>query len=160
MNTAARCSSVDLSWITPQLAVGSRFSPEAVPQLVAMGIRAVVDTRSEDRDDAELLARHGIAFRHAPIPDYGASSCEALLDVTNWLLDRLANGERVLVHCRHGIGRSVVVGCAVLMRQGESAIGAYRVVKDGRPLAAPNGFQFEALLAFERFLKHQNGRHG
>ena len=46
---------LNMSWITPHLAVGGRILPADIPRLARTGITRVVDTRSEHKDDADAL---------------------------------------------------------------------------------------------------------
>jgi hypothetical protein len=69
---------LNLSWITPKLAVGGAFNTAEVPRLRRMGIGAVVDCREEACDDAEALDRQGIAFLHLPTPDNHQLTQESL----------------------------------------------------------------------------------
>lgn len=59
---------------------------------------------------------------------------ERILDWLRWLSD----GDRLLVHCRGGIGRSPAISCAILCATGLSPDQAWERVHDVRPQAAPN----------------------
>src|SRR5450631_3581124 len=43
---------LNLSWVTPHLAVGGRVHPDDIASLARIGVTQVVDTRSEYSDDA------------------------------------------------------------------------------------------------------------
>src|SRR5271165_6195387 len=60
---------LNMSWITPELAVGGRVLPQDIHRLAASGVTRVVDTRSEYQDDAESMAREGIELLYLPAPD-------------------------------------------------------------------------------------------
>jgi len=49
----------------------------------------------------------------------------------------LERGERVLVHCQYGIGRSVLLGLCVLVARGLAPLEALACAKAARPVAAP-----------------------
>lgn len=141
---------LDLSWITDNLAVGGRIPPGQEPALRRLGIDCVVDVRSEDCDDARALQRAGIAFYHLPTPDCQPLSPEAMRQGVHLICERLAAGQRVLIHCQHGVGRSVLLACAVLMHlTGCSSAEALDLVRARRPQAAPNPQQVAGLRLYE-----------
>ncbi|MBI3969143.1 MAG: dual specificity protein phosphatase family protein [Chloroflexi bacterium] len=136
---------LDLTWVTPQLAVGGRFDADQVPDLAKAGIRAVVDLRSEHCDDAVLLARHGIQFLHLPVADTHAPTAEQLERALDWIARHLAEERPLFVHCHGGQGRSVTLVCAVLIRQGYSLAAAYDLVRRRRWHVAPTEAQLACL---------------
>ncbi|MBA2680422.1 MAG: dual specificity protein phosphatase family protein, partial [Ktedonobacteraceae bacterium] len=98
---------LNMSWINSQLAVGGRVRPEDVYALSDVGITHVIDTRSEYSDDAEALAREHIELLYLPTPDTYPLSIEQLMEGAAWANDRILHGGHVLIHCEHGVGRSV-----------------------------------------------------
>lgn len=105
-------------------------------------IRAVIDLREEAKDDEELLKSHGIALLHLPTPDMCGVSTIYLDDGVRFACDRLDRGERVLIHCTHGIGRSATLALCVLVSQGHSPLGALEQMKQARELISPSTSQF------------------
>jgi protein-tyrosine phosphatase len=135
----------NLSWITPLLAVGGSFPPERARDLARVfAIRAVVDLRVEACDDAADLTRCGLAFLSLPTQDHAAVA-QAMLDegvvFANRHLDR---GERILIHCEHGIGRSATLALCVLVSRGHTPLAALELAKSQRPLVSPSPAQYEA----------------
>lgn len=134
----------NLTWITDHLAVGGRFPSEQVAHLTSvLAIRAVVDLRSEDRDDEALLVRHGITFLHLPTPDHGAVAAAMLDDGVAFVTRHLDRGERVLVHCEHGIGRSATLALCVLVAGGLEPLAALELAKSRRALISPSPAQYD-----------------
>jgi protein-tyrosine phosphatase len=149
---------INFSWITPNLAVGGRFPTEAAEHLAQkFGITHIVDVRIEDKDDEAVLREHGITLLHLPTVDSRAVSQEMLEDGVAWVNQQLADGGRVYIHCAHGIGRSVLLACCVLVTMGYSAQDALRLVKQKRPQAAPNQEQLDALVKFARRWRKEFG---
>src|SRR3712207_2359338 len=75
---------LDLTFVTPRLAVGGHVAVEDLPALAALGIRRVVDVRVEMVDDEALLLSHGIALLHLPTLDRCAVSQEMLDEGARW----------------------------------------------------------------------------
>ncbi len=129
------------SWITPHLLVGGVVAPGEWAELAAEGVRAAVDLRDEAADDAEALARLGIAFLRLPTVDDHAPTQEALDRGVAFV--RAADGP-VLVHCREGVGRSATLALCVLVDAGDTPTEALRRAKDARWQVSPGPPQFEA----------------
>ena len=138
-------TNLDLTFVTPSLAVGGGF-PESAAEHLAREVRiaAVVDLRAEARDDEALLLRHGMTLLHLPTLDHQAVSQAMLDEGVAFATGRLDRGERVLVHCEHGIGRSVLLALCVLVAQGAAPLDALRRIKDAREAASPSPAQHKA----------------
>ena len=140
---------LNMSWITHELAVGGRVRYEDIYALARAGITHVVDTRAEHHDDAQALAREHIELLYLPTPDTYPLSVEQLLQGASWVQERIKKGGRVLIHCEHGVGRSVLLACAVLVYGGMKAQDALNLVQEKRWQAAPNQRQVARLKEFE-----------
>ncbi len=149
---------LNLSWITDQLAVGGRIHPQDVKALARLGVTHVVDTRAEYVDDRQALARVGIELLHLPTPDTQPLSREQLLEGARWVNERIQRGGRVLVHCEHGVGRSALLACAVLVYGGMHARDALALVQQRRWQAAPNHKQVERLREFESLVRAERSK--
>ena len=139
-----------MSWVTDSLSVGGRVRPQDIQRLAQAGVSAVVDTRSEHQDDPKQMAAEGIALLLLPTPDTYPLSIEQLQEGTAWVNQQIAQGKRVLIHCEHGVGRSVLLTAAVLVTQGMSADEALKLVQQRRWQAAPNHRQTKRLQEFEQ----------
>lgn len=137
----------DYSWITAQLAVG-RALPSAV-EAVRAGIGAVIDVRAE-ASPARLdeYRRAGLDVLWLPVQEHAEPTAGQLAEAARWTAPRFATGERVLVQCREGIGRSATFALAILVSGGLSPLEAYTRLKERRPAAAPSSHQLEAVLGF------------
>ncbi len=144
---------LNMSWVTPLLAVGGRVRPEDVGRLARVGVTRVVDTRSEHKDDEQALAMNGIKLLYLPTPDTYPLSVTDLRRGADWVNQQLAAGERVLIHCEHGVGRSVLLTAAALVAGGMSAQEAVALIQRRRWQAAPNHRQITRLQEFEREIR-------
>ncbi len=72
-----------------------------------------------------------------------------------WVHERIAKGGRVLIHCEHGVGRSVLLTGAVLVYDEIHARDALHLIQQKRWQAAPNHRQVVRLKEFEAALDSQ-----
>ena len=140
---------LNMSWVTKHLAVGGRIRPEDIAAVARAGITHVVDTRSEYRDDEQALAKEHIELLYLPTRDTEAMTVEQLMEGAQWVHQRMEQGGRVLIHCEHGVGRSVLLTCAVLVYSGMHAQDALQLAQEKRWQAAPNHKQVKRLREFE-----------
>ncbi len=141
---------LNMSWITPQLAVGGRILEADIPRLAKAGVTRVVDTRSEHMDDVAALGRYGIELLYLPTVDTAPLTIDQLVQGAEWVDAQLNADQRVLIHCEHGVGRSVLLAAAALVGRGMGAHEAMRLIQRRRWQAAPNHRQMRRLLEFER----------
>ena len=131
-------------WLTDHVAVGGCFPVERSAELAALhGISAVVDLRSEYRDDADQLAAAGIDFLHLPTPDMEPAAHEDLETGVEFVREHVGRGEKVLIHCQHGIGRSALLALCVLVDQGFAPLDALVHAKDRREVVSPSRSQYD-----------------
>ena len=134
----------NISWLTDQLAVGGCFPRERALDLAEdHRIRAVIDLREEDRDDAQQLRDAGIDFLHLPTRDFHPATTEMLDDGVRFARQYLDAGDRVLIHCQHGIGRSPLLALCVLVDLGWEPLKALEHAKDCRTVVSPSRSQYE-----------------
>ena len=143
---------LNLSWVNDHLAVGGRIRPEDIHALGQSGVTHVIDTRSEYRDDEEMLKKENITLLYLPTPDTYPLSVEQLSKGAKWANAAIKDGGRVLIHCEHGVGRSVLLTCATLVQDGMSARDALTLVQQKRWQAASNERQVGRLKDFETSL--------
>ena len=134
---------MNLTWITPLLAVGGRLSDAEALRLAAdEGVGAVVDLRSEAVDERAALHAQGIAFLHLPTDDHAAITPAMLDEGVEFVEAQRAAGRRVLIHCEHGIGRSATLALAALVAGGMAPLDALNLAKDRRDRVSPSPAQY------------------
>lgn len=135
----------NLSWVTPDLAVGGSFPPGCAARLAAdQSLGAVIDVRRERCDDPIELKGAGLLFLHLPTEDHAAVG-QAMLDRGVGFARRAASdGRRLLIHCEHGIGRSATVALCVLVDRGLGPLASLARAKNARTLVSPSPAQYEA----------------
>ncbi len=134
---------VEFHWVTPSLALGGCFQAGLEGVLAAEhGIGGVVDLREEACDDADALAQAGIAFLHLPTTDHHPPAPGDLDRGVAFVRERLTRGQRVLIHCEHGIGRSAILMLCVLVDIGAEPLEALNRAKDARNKVSPSPKQY------------------
>jgi protein-tyrosine phosphatase len=119
-NGPEACSvTYQLTWITDDLAVG--YAPMSYADLDCIrsqGIDAIVNLCGEFCDLHEIQEKTGFEVYYLPIPDESAPDMEEMERALAWLDEAIYLGKKVLVHCRHGIGRTGTFVTSYLLRRG------------------------------------------
>jgi hypothetical protein len=148
----------NLDWVTPALAVGGCYPMEEAARLAReLGIRRVVDVRVEECDDEAVLRSHGITLLHLPTTDTRAVSLPMIRDGVRWVNTQLDAGEKVLVHCQHGVGRSALLALCVLVSRGDDPVEALRRAKAARRVVSPSPEQLLRFIDFCNQWKRERG---
>jgi Fe-S-cluster containining protein len=112
-------SDYQLTWITDRLAVGhAPMSYEDLDLIRAEGIDAIVNLCGEFCDLHEIEEKSGFEVYYLPIPDESAPDMADMEDALAWLDEAIYLGKKILVHCRHGIGRTGTFVTSYLLRKG------------------------------------------
>ncbi len=108
-----------LTWVTPRLAVG--HAPMSYAELDSIknhGIKAIMNLCLEIAELARFEEEQGFEVYYLPIMDEGMPDLEELEKALDWLDESIYLGKKVLIHCRHGIGRTGTVVYSYLLRKG------------------------------------------
>lgn len=150
----------DVSWLTPCLVLGACVPEDAIESVArTLEIGQVVDLRAEVTVDPAVWTSHGVRFLALPTPDHHPINPELLSRGVQWVVSAVNNDVRVLVHCQHGIGRSALLACCVLVALGHDPCDALAVAKRARPIVSPHPDQLHALLAFACDWYRERGQH-
>ncbi len=141
-----------LTWLTSQLAVGyAPMSYEELDSIKYQGIVAIVNLCGEFTDLHEIEEQSGFEVCYLPTPDECAPDMEKMKEALEWLDEALYLKKKVLVHCRHGHGRTGTFISAYFLRRGLALKYTEKTLKGTR--ANPTNYSQWKLL--KKYSKQQ-----
>ncbi len=143
-------TSYPLTWVTDTLAVGpAPMSNAHLESLQHQGVTAILNLCAEYCDLHEIETDGGFEVYYLPVHDEEAPELAALEEALAWLDEAQYLGKKVLIHCRHGIGRTGTVLNAYLLRRGLGSKLAGKMLKPLRSKPA----NFEQWWAVRKYGK-------
>ncbi len=122
-----------LTWVSDSIAVGyAPMSYAELDSIKAGGIDAIVNLCAEFSDLHELEEASGFEVYYLPIWDEDIPSMEDMEDALSWLDEAVYLGKKILVHCRHGIGRTGTFITSYMIRKGISLKAASKKLKSSK----------------------------
>jgi protein-tyrosine phosphatase len=88
--------------------------------------------------EEQVCREYGVHYRNLAIEDRSTPDSEPeAARIVDAIVHDLAEGERVVIHCRQGIGRAGMIAAAVLIRLGWQAEAAIDRVSQTRNMPVP-----------------------
>jgi protein-tyrosine phosphatase len=131
---------VELSWVSPYLAIGPKPEWAAWAAFEKAGISLVIDLNDDALEKHQ--AKHlGMQYKGLKVPDPTElrDFQNAFPVVHQWIENERTTGGKVYLHCTAGVYRSPTFAMAHLMKRGQSAKEAEKVVKKAHKLTWTSG---------------------
>ena len=145
---------MDLTWITPRIAVGGGIWTAAnMAKVAAAGVTHIIDMQVEF-DDTPLAEPFGIEVLWNPTDDdFTPKEPELFQRGVEFALEALEQDDtRVFIHCAAGVHRAAMMTLAVLCSQGWELDDAMQTITSRRPVV---DFADVYVESVERFLQQQ-----
>jgi len=143
---------MDFSQITNDLFIGTMPIATDYETLRDLGVRLVINMRflRGPQPDLHPEALNFLWLRTIDSPII-LVPVQKLLQGTHAALETIRNGGKVYSHCAKGRHRSVAMGAAILIAQGQTPEAAMQLIQKQRPIADPGIFYIRSrILRFAR----------
>ncbi len=90
-------------------------------------------------EEASLCEKYNIDFINFPIQDVSLPRSETdFLSLVETLNSKINDQQKIVIHCRMGIGRSSVLASAILIRRGVPKDLVFELISEFRTLSVPD----------------------
>jgi protein-tyrosine phosphatase len=148
----------EYSRITDNLYIAAWPTGEDYEEVKELGVRLVINmdwVPADEKLNEPPLSVLALTEIDTPLTPM---SMENIWKGVNRAQETFDEDGKVMVYCKGGVHRSVVMACCILISQGYSAEEAMARVKERRPVADPYSEHHRArILKFEGEWKTQNG---
>ena len=125
---------------------GGEWLEEEIGSLKCQGANVLVSLPMEEeveelglKDEANFCSKAGVEFISFPIPDRGVPPLDDKFNhLLHSLIERLAQGRAVAVHCRAGIGRAGLLAMCLLVLHDKPLDLAVSVLSNARGFPVPD----------------------
>lgn len=131
--------------VTPNVYLGGAFNKNKIAQIKKWGITAVISLRQK-------LPPGGINTLHIPTKDRHAPTIKELEQGIDFIKKEIANGGKVYIHCRSGVGRGPTMLIAYLISTGYELKKAIKLIKQVRNFISLTAVQMDRLIEFEKHI--------
>ncbi len=129
--------------VTPKVYLGGAFNKNKIAQIKKWGITAVISLRQKQPPT-------GINTLHIPTKDRHAPTIKELEQGIEFINKEIANGGKVYIHCRSGVGRGPTMLIAYLLSTGYELKEAIKLIKQVRNFINLTAVQMDRLIDFEK----------
>ena len=138
---------MDFSQITNDLYIGTHPDAADYNLLRDLGVRLVINMRFArgPYPDPHPEALRFLWLRSIDSPLI-VIPIQKLIEGTHLALETIKNGGKVYSHCAKGRHRSVAMGAAILIAQGQTPEAAMRLIKQQRPISDPDIFYIRSRI--------------
>ena len=122
-------------WLEDDVWVWKQNGIDVVVSLLTPQERKELDLTQEARE----TAKRGIQFINFPIPDRSVpSSWHEMKGLVDQVSSLIAQGKKVGIHCRQGIGRSALFAASLLVNSGIQTERAFQQIEKARGVPVPD----------------------
>ena len=138
-------SSFDYSNITDNIIISGEYTQNDVFTIQKLGVKCVIDMRSESLFDQSLFESIGINYFNIPVDNYFAPELDQIDNAIEYINSNISVDNNILIHCKEGVGRSSLIIIAYLITTGLDLFESMKLVQSNRWGANLNNIQFQKL---------------
>jgi atypical dual specificity phosphatase len=143
----------NFSWIIEEKLAGSAIptSKEEVDWVKQEGVKSIVTIREKPLEDEWIK---DVNYLHVHSNDMGIPEFSDLVNSVDFIHQRIANDEPVMVHCLAGLGRTgTILACYLIKYEDMEADDAIEKVRRERHGSIQSFSQEEIIFRFEKFVR-------
>ncbi len=138
-------SSFDYSNITDNILISGEYDENDIFTIQKLGVKCVIDMRSENLFDKSLFESIGINYFNIPVDNFFPPELDQIDNAIEYINSNISVDGKILIHCKEGVGRSSLIIIAYLVTTGLDLFESMKLVQSNRWGANLNNIQFQKL---------------
>tara|TARA_Y100001960_G_C14011690_1_gene511647 strand:+ start:59 stop:418 length:360 start_codon:yes stop_codon:yes gene_type:complete len=99
-------SSFDYSNITENILISGEYDENDIFTIQKLGVKCVIDMRSENSFDKSLFESIGINYFNIPVDNFFPPELDQIDNAIQYINSNISDDSKILIHCKEGVGRS------------------------------------------------------
>lgn len=141
----------NIYWITDNIATsprprGGEYLVDEVKNWASLGVNIVVSLLEKEEfialhleEEQQVCENNAIEYINFPIKDRQVpESYLRTLKIVHYLVQKISENKKVIVHCRAGIGRATLFATCLLIQQGRKVDEILETITEIRGLPVPD----------------------
>jgi atypical dual specificity phosphatase len=140
-----------VTWLDDESLGACRYPRDerSLKELADHGVKVLINLHERAHPD-HRLARHGLTEVHLPVPDFTSPTPGQLEQGVRAIERAIADGQRVVVHCGAGLGRTGTLLACYLVSRGFGPDEAIARIRAARPGSVETEQQHAAVIQYAR----------
>tara|TARA_B100000945_G_C20425488_1_gene620294 strand:+ start:3015 stop:3518 length:504 start_codon:yes stop_codon:yes gene_type:complete len=138
----------DISQIDDNLFLSGEYKENDLMSIHKLGIKCVIDMRSETIFDGQKFNDLGIEYHNIPVDNFYPPDDNKTLFGIEIIKKHINSNQKILVHCKEGVGRSPYIIAGYLITQGYSVYESLSLIKSKRWGVNLNKIQRKSIKQF------------
>lgn len=138
------------SEVLPNLWVGGQHYGHGIEHMKKVGLSTIVNLRTSPDDAAN--GRTTGNYLWLPTTDHTPPSLDDIQRAVDFIDAAMANGEKVYVHCRAGVGRAPTMTACYLVSKAYTPHDAWEKLRKVRPFIYPTSTQLAQVESYYQSL--------
>ena len=138
----------DITQINDNLYLSGEYKEQDLITIHKLGIKCVIDMRSELSFDKLSFNNMGIEYHNIPVDNFFPPDQSKTTQAIDIIHKHVKSDHKVLIHCKEGVGRSPYVLAAYLIKNGDSVYDSIAFIKSKRWGVNLNKVQMRSIKKF------------
>ena len=122
----------DITHIDENIYLSGEYNKYDLLRIKKLGIKCVLDMRSEIKFEKQEFDSIGIDYFNIPVDNFYPPNKKQTLDAINIIDTYIKSNQKILIHCKEGVGRSPFILIAYYITKRQDLYESIKLIKSKR----------------------------